>query len=338
MQKSAIIQRSELGWQAQLRNAISSVPQLCEILEIDVAEARKYSDFEPDWPIRAPLSFVQRMRVGDANDPLLRQVLPLKVERKNVSGYISDPLGEANATPQPGIVHKYKGRALFVATGSCAVHCRYCFRREFDYENHKMSRQKRKRALTYFKEDTSLSEIILSGGDPLMLTDKAFYDLCDDICNIQSIKRLRIHTRLPVVIPARLHQDIIQRLAQLPIPVVLVVHINHTNEISHELGLALRSSKAAGLTVLNQSVLLAGVNDSSQDLIDLSLRLFDYGAMPYYVHLTDPVTGTAHFDVDINRASAIMGEVANALPGYLVPKLVKEQAGLTAKQSILASL
>lgn len=337
MPKSAIIHRSELGWQAQLREAFRSSGELAEFLHLD-QDSLASVDSHPDWPLRVPLAFAQRMQKNNIDDPLLRQVLPLKAENQAIDGFINDPLQEARATPQPGIVHKYHGRALLVATGSCAIHCRYCFRREFDYKQHQMGPTERQKALRYFADNPDISELIFSGGDPLMLNDEVFLDFCHEIEKIKSIQRLRIHTRLPVVIPARLETTFIERLAGLSMAVVLVVHINHANEIDASLAQKLMLCRQAGITVLNQAVLLAGVNDSVEALSRLSLTLFDAGVLPYYLHLPDPVTGTAHFFVDEARGRHLLGAITQQLPGYLVPKLVREEAGLGAKQTILADL
>lgn len=225
-----------------------------------------------------------------------------------------------------------------IATGSCAIHCRYCFRREFDYKAHNMGSQQRKEALTYLEQNPDVNELILSGGDPLMLPDSAFFELCEQIEKISSIQRLRIHTRLPVVLPARLEAGFIDKLSRLSLPVVMVVHINHANEIDDELRSKLLQIRSAGVTLLNQSVILKGINNSTDALIALSEALFDAGVLPYYLHLPDPVTGTAHFDVSEQEAKRLLGAATNRLPGYLVPRLVQEKAGLGAKQTILADL
>jgi len=270
------------------------------------------------------------MRRGDLADPLLRQVLPIDDERRATAGYSADPLQEANASRAPGLIQKYHGRALLIVTGACAVHCRYCFRRNFPNDAHRQDISFP--ALDAVANDPSLNEVILSGGDPLMLKDTPLRTLVGRLERIPHVRRLRIHTRLPVVIPHRVTADLLAMLAERTKPMTVVVHVNHANEIDGDLGRAIERIASTGVTLLNQSVLLAGVNDDADELTSLSERLHTFGALPYYLHLLDRVTGTAHFDVPEARARALVGEVTRRLPGYLVPRLAREVPGHEAKE------
>lgn len=289
-----------------------------------------------EFPLRVPHSFVRRMRKSDPNDPLLRQVLPLAAEEHSVLGYSADPVGEAAAQNAPGLLQKYHGRALLIATGACAIHCRYCFRREFPYAAQTDRFGRWQSALAALATDTTIEELILSGGDPLTLSDRRLTELTDRLRGIAHLRRLRIHTRQPIVLPARIDRSFTRWLSSLPWPVALVVHCNHPAEIDAEVVGALRELRAAGATLLNQSVLLAGVNDDAQVLATLSQQLFAASVLPYYLHLLDPVNGAAHFDVPEDRARALLAELARRLPGYLVPRLVREIPGQPAKTVVSA--
>jgi EF-P beta-lysylation protein EpmB len=271
------------------------------------------------------------MRRGDPEDPLLRQVLPVAAEDEEVAGFSTNPVGELGSTRGDGLLIKYRSRALVVATGACAIHCRYCFRRHFPYDDGRAPGPRLSDALRVVAADRTIEELILSGGDPLVLSDDSLADLVDRIVSIAQVRRLRIHTRMPVVLPERVDETLVGWIAACPIPVVVVVHANHPREIDDNVARALGALRGAGATVLNQSVLLAGVNDSAQSLADLSIRLFDCGVLPYYLHLLDRVAGAAHFEVDEQRALEIMDELRARLPGYLVPRLVREVAGAPSK-------
>ena len=270
------------------------------------------------------------MRRGDVRDPLLRQVLPVSREAESVVGYGRDPLEEANAAAVPGLLRKYHGRALLVASGACAVHCRYCFRRHFPYGEHRQTSGFP--ALDAVRRDRSISELILSGGDPLMLTDAHLKGLLVAAAAIEHIERIRIHTRLPVVIPQRVTGALREMLTALGKPVVVVFHFNHPNEIDADCAAALACLRE--LTLLNQSVLLAGVNDDVDTLAGLSERLFANGVLPYYLHMPDRVAGTAHFDVPDGRAARLHRRLSARLPGYLVPRLVRETPGAASKELV----
>ncbi len=319
------------AWTRALADAITDPRALLARLELDAIDV----DFEPDFPLRVPQSFVERMRMRDPNDPLLRQVLPLATERDSVTGYSLDPLGEATATLVPGVIQKYQGRVLLIAAPACAVHCRYCFRRTFPYADHQQAVAFP--SLTAVERDPSISEVILSGGDPLMLKDAPLRRLVSRLDAIPHLRRVRIHTRLPVVIPERVTSELIQLLRDTRTSMSIVLHVNHPNEIAGSFVDACDALHRSGVTLLNQSVLLAGVNDEVEVLDELSQRLFDNHVLPYYLHLPDRVIGTHHFDVSQERGLALIAALRSRLPGYLVPRLVREVAGLDAKQIIAST-
>jgi EF-P beta-lysylation protein EpmB len=283
------------------------------------------------FPLRVPRELVARMRRGDASDPLLRQFAPAAEEVQRAAGWTRDPLGEGLASPVPGVLHKYRGRVLLVLTGSCPVHCRYCFRRHFPYGDHALSDEARARAIDYIRADASIREVILSGGDPLSLDDDALSALEARLSAIPHLRRLRIHTRWPIAIPARVNDALLEWLDRSRLRPVIVVHANHAAEIDGSVRAALARLRGLGLTVLNQSVLLRGVNDSAQALRALSEALDEVGVLPYYLHLLDPVEGASHFAVAEGEARSLVREVASLLPGYLVPRLVREERGQPAK-------
>ncbi len=285
------------------------------------------------FPLRVPHPYLRRIRHGDPRDPLLRQVLPLDDETVPTPGYQADPLQEAAAAIAPGLLQKYQGRALLIATGACAVHCRYCFRRHFPYGEHHSGRHW-EAALAQVRADDSLREVILSGGDPLSLGDEPLAELAAALAAIPHLRRLRIHTRLPIVVPERVNDALGGWLAHSPLRTVVVVHVNHPNEIDAAVRDSLRRMTDFGVTLLNQSVLLRGVNDDATTLISLSEALFDAGTLPYYLHALDPVAGAAHFAVPDPVAQGIHREITARLPGYLVPRLVRELPGAPAKLPI----
>lgn len=283
------------------------------------------------FPMRVPRGYVARMRRRDPADPLLLQVLPLAREAEPTHGFTADPLEEHVASRHPGLLQKYQGRALLVVTGACAVHCRYCFRRHFPYAENRPGWSGWGAVLDDLARDPALSEVILSGGDPLSASDDRLEELVRGIAAIPHVRRLRIHTRNPVVLPERVDDRLVGWLEGSRLSTVVVVHTNHAQEIDGAVAAAFGRLRAAGVTLLNQSVLLARVNDSADSLVGLSEALFEAGAMPYYLHLLDRVAGAAHFDVAEERARKLVGEVAARLPGYLVPRLVREVPGEPAK-------
>jgi EF-P beta-lysylation protein EpmB len=322
------------GWQREWREAITDPRELLARLGLGALTERIPAAPPHGFSLRVPEAFVARMRHGDPADPLLRQVLPLDLENAQVEGFGLDAVGDLTARQAPGVIHKYFGRALLIATGSCAVHCRYCFRRHFPYAEETATRDHWGPALTWLDSQPSIRELILSGGDPLSLATHKLRELGDALRARGQIERLRIHTRLPVVLPSRVDDELCAWLRGLGMPSVVVVHANHPNEIDADVVRALARLRATGTILLNQSVLLRDVNDSGAVLTQLSLRLFDAGVLPYYLHQLDRVAGAAHFAVDDQRARTIADELAARLPGYLVPRLVREVAGAAAKSPL----
>jgi EF-P beta-lysylation protein EpmB len=281
--------------------------------------------------MRVPRGFVARMKKGDPGDPLLLQVLPQAAELGDVPGFTRDAVGDLASRAAHGVLHKYEGRALFVATGSCAVNCRYCFRRHFPYAEETAAAGRWHEAVALVAEDASIREVILSGGDPLSLSTAKLAELTDRLATIAHVKRLRIHTRLPVVLPERVDGVLETWLRRLPMQRVVVLHANHPNELDDAVAEACVRIARTGATLLNQSVLLRGINDDAQTLQALSERLFTCGVLPYYLHQLDRVAGVAHFEVDDPRARTLMDALRARLPGYLVPRLVREVAGAPSK-------
>ena len=321
-------------WQQLLADAIKDPLELCRILDLDPASLVGSSGATTQFPLRVPRSFVAKMRRGDPHDPLLLQVLPMVDELRVVDGFGADPVGDLASRASKGLLHKYAGRALLVATGACAVHCRYCFRRHFPYAEESALSQGWEDALAHLRLDQSITEVILSGGDPLSLSDRRLKQLSDGIQAIPHIRRLRIHTRYPVVLPERIDRGFLAWLSQIRLDKVVVIHANHARELDDATRQACLDLRAAGATVLNQSVLLAHINDSADALTDLSEALFASGVLPYYLHVLDRVHGAAHFDVSELDALALHAELTARLPGYLVPKLVREVPGALAKTPV----
>ena len=320
-------------WQQQLSDAFKSINALCDYLELDV-KAIFSDEAHATFPLLVPKSFAKRMEKGNPNDPLLKQVLPVNEEMKTVTGFGLDPVGDLQAMAEMGVIHKYQGRALLINTGSCAVHCRYCFRRNFPYSDYQLGNQKQKQAIRYLREHADISEVILSGGDPLLLSDAKLAAFMLEMNEIGHLKRIRIHSRLPIVLPDRINNDLIKTLKYFNKQLVMIVHANHANELNIEVAKACEKMREAGIMLLNQSVLLKDINDDVFQLAQLSEELFHLGIMPYYLHLLDKALGTAHFEVSKTEGVSLMQQLQAQLPGYLVPKLVKEEAGSAAKTII----
>ncbi|UPQ88200.1 EF-P beta-lysylation protein EpmB [Vibrio sinaloensis] len=320
----------EQNWLQQLANGISDPEALLKQLDIDPAPWRDGFQARKLFAQRVPQSFVERMQKGNPFDPLLRQVLPLSDEFEVHPGYSNDPLEEQN-NAIPGLLHKYRNRALMIVKSGCAINCRYCFRRHFPYQENKGSKAVWQQALDYVRQHNEIDEVILSGGDPLMAKDQELEWLIDQIASIDHVQRLRIHSRLPVVIPARVTPSLCAILAQTRLQVIMVTHINHANEINQALSDGLEQLKRHGVTLLNQGVMLKGVNDSVEAQLALSLALFAAGVMPYYMHVLDKVQGAAHFFISDQQAKAIMTGVLEQTSGYLVPKLTREVGGRASK-------
>lgn len=287
-------------------------------------------DQSPDFPVRVPEPFVTRMVPGDPHDPLLRQVLAVADERHVMPGFVKDPLDELLGS-MPGVLHKYRSRVLVIYRGGCAINCRYCFRRHFPYQENTLTARDIDGLVSYLKAHPEVNEVILSGGDPLMADDQALSGLFVRLESVSSIHRLRIHTRLPIVIPERVTDLLCQAIAATALPVVMVLHSNHANEIDQSVMDAVSQLRAVCRSVLNQSVILKGINDSADVLVALSERLFEAGIDPYYLNVLDRVSGAHHFDVSDLEVAALHQALLNALPGYLVPKLVREVPGIGHK-------
>lgn len=317
-------------WQRSWRDAIRRPAQLLSLLGLThVVTASAGADTQ--FPLRVPRGFVSRMRHGDPFDPLLRQVLPLDDELRILPGFSLDAVGDAAARAGHGVIHKYEGRALLVATGSCAVHCRYCFRRHFPYAEETAAAAGWRAAVDTIRADASLHEVILSGGDPLSLSTPKLAELTSALAAIPHVRRLRIHTRLPIVLPERIDDDLLAWLQGLPWPLVVVVHANHANEFDAEVDAAMARLRGHGASLLNQAVLLRGVNDSVDALAALSERGHAAGVLPYYLHQLDRVAGAAHFEVPDAEALQLHASLRARMPGYLLPRLVREIAGDTSK-------
>ena len=321
-------------WQNAMKRAIRNSKDLLAALELDPETFQTSADGEAQFPVFAPLEFLSRMQAGDPNDPLLLQVLPRVQESEIDPDFISDPVGDAAVERAPGLLHKYAGRVLLIVSGVCGVHCRYCFRRHYPYGSAPKSIERWLPALATIQNDPSIHEVILSGGDPLTVVDEHLSDLVDRLSTIAHIKRLRIHTRLPVVIPQRVDEKLCGWLSESRLSKWIVLHINHSQEIDSHVVHAIRKLQQTGATVLNQAVLLRGINDSAEQLGALCERLVDCGVLPYYLHQLDRVSGAKHFEADREKGLAILKQLAKNLPGYAVPKYVQEIAGQPSKSPI----
>ena len=315
-------------WQRILADSLTTSNQL--LSRLGLTDQVQSVDQSPDFPVRVPEPFVTRMVPGDPHDPLLRQVLAVADERHAMPGFVKDPLDELEG-PMPGVLHKYRSRVLVIYRGGCAINCRYCFRRHFPYQENTLTARDIDGLVSYLKAHPEVNEVILSGGDPLMADDQALSGLFVRLESVSSIRRLRIHTRLPIVIPERVTDLLCQAIATTALPVVMVLHSNHANEIDQSVMDAVSQLRVVCRSVLNQSVILKGINDSADVLIALSERLFEAGIDPYYLNVLDRVSGAHHFDVSDLEVAALHQALLNALPGYLVPKLVREVPGIGHK-------
>ena len=318
-----------MKWQRLLADAITTADGLLTSLGLDIRHLPEI-DNRPDFPIRVPRPFIDRMKRGDPSDPLLRQVLAVSDERHPMPGFTQNPLQELDG-PIPGVLHKYRSRVLLIYRGGCAVNCRYCFRRHFPYQNRTLVRHDLDDVVRYLEAHSEINEVIFSGGDPLMADDGVLASFFQRLEAISSIRRLRIHTRLPVVIPERVTDTFCQTIASITLPVIVVLHINHANEIDEALINAVSRLRKVCRSILNQSVILGGINDSADDLITLSERLFEAGIDPYYLNVLDRVSGAHHFEVPEEKLQILHQALLDALPGFLVPKLVKEVPGIGHK-------
>jgi EF-P beta-lysylation protein EpmB len=319
-------------WQSAMRLAIREPAQLLQLLSLGNEWLMPAQKAAAGFPLFVPREFIARMEVGNPYDPLLRQVLPLGEELMSQQGFTKDPVGDAAAQIAPGLLHKYQGRALLITTGACAVHCRYCFRRSYPYSDGPRSLDDWRPALDAVAADSTIEEVLLSGGDPLTIIDGQLAALVERLEAIGHVRRLRIHTRLPVVIPQRVNGDLLSWLTGTRLTPVFVVHANHPQEIDYAVSQSLTRLIDAGIPVFNQSVLLRGVNDNAEALIELSKRLINLRVMPYYLHQLDRVQGAAHFEVPVCRGIELIDEMRRQLPGYAVPRYVQEIAGDNGKR------
>ncbi len=321
-------------WQTVLASAFRQPADLLEYLNLPQSLLSGAIAASTSFNLRAPRGYCQRIEKGNPDDPLLRQILPLDAELIHDQQFNADPVGDLAAIEVPGLIHKYHGRVLIITTAVCAVHCRYCFRRHFPYQENR-TEQNWQEAIDYIRAHSEIHEVILSGGDPLSLAESRLQNLTDKLKTIPHIKTLRIHTRQPIVLPERVNNDLLNWLDSLPWKIVMVLHCNHANEIDASVASALKQLRQHQVILLNQSVLLAGVNDSTNALIELSQKLFSHHVMPYYLHMLDKVQGAKHFYVDDEKAGQFLDGMRQNLPGYLVPKLVKEQPGEKSKTALI---
>lgn len=323
-----------LSWQEQLAQAIRCPDELLDYVGLD-AESIGYSKKAiKQFPVRVPHVFANRIQKNDLHDPILRQIFPYIEEENDCEGFINDPLDESNVQPVKGLLHKYNSRVLSITTGACAIHCRYCFRRHFPYQESSSNGEQLSKSLEYIEKEKTIEEVILSGGDPLSLSDRRLINLCQNLAEINHIKRIRFHTRIPVVLPDRLTNELLEKITQSGRTIIFVLHINHANEIDEAVINNIQLLQQFNIMVLNQSVLLKGVNDNAQCLISLSERLVENRVTPYYLHLLDPVTGTSHYNVEEQQAKQLIKTMQASVSGYLVPKLVKEEVGENGKTQL----
>jgi len=321
-------------WKEELRDAVTNVGDLLALVKVQPDDLDNPALAASPFPLRVPMSFIARMESGNPRDPLLLQVLPQQLEQREIPGFLADPLEETDYNPAPGVIHKYNGRALLITTPVCAVNCRYCFRRHFPYSENNPGKKQWQESLSYITRDETLSEVILSGGDPLATSDQHLAWLVGEIEHIPHIRRLRIHTRLPVVIPSRVDDALVNWLGKTHLQTVVVLHINHPREINGELAEAVARLRCTGAQILNQAVLLKGINDCPATLVELSEALFASGILPYYLHTLDKVTGAGHFAISDREAVALHEKMRENLPGYLVPQLVRDVPGKPSKVPI----
>ena len=323
-----------LNWQDQLSDLITDPEELLSLLLLDPETCPYSLEALSQFPLKAPRPFVERIERGNWHDPLLKQIWPAQEEQSKTESFVADPLDEQNFNPVPGLLHKYQGRVLLTAAPHCAIHCRYCFRRHFDYQANSPSRKQWDSAFSYIAEDSSIEEVILSGGDPLALSDRQFHWLMQQLAGIEHLTTVRIHTRLPIVIPKRVTAELLQYLSESRLRIVMVVHCNHARELDPAVADGFSALDAIGVTMLNQSVVLKDVNDNSEALINLNKALFAHNVLPYYLHMPDQVAGTEHFMVSDQHAKALIKTLHATLPGYLVPRLVRENPGERGKTRI----
>lgn len=329
------LQTHQPDWQEQLGKAFTNVTDLLKFLNLSQDQLLFSKQASREFAMRVPLSYAECMEKGNPADPLMRQVLPIADELTFFSGFSKDPVGDLDAVKSAGIIHKYHGRVLLITTGGCAINCRYCFRRNFPYADIQMSKTRQAEAIHYIENNPEISEVILSGGDPLLLNDERLGLLLDELSIIKHVKRIRIHSRIPIVLPSRITHQLLEAFTRIPQQIILVLHCNHTNEISSKVIKVCSILKRNHIHLFNQTVLLKGVNDNANQLCLLSEKLFSCDIVPYYLHLLDKAVGTGHFEVNEQSALTIMQEIKTKLPGYLVPRLVKEEPGRLSKTELI---
>lgn len=312
---------TQKNWQNQFSDIITDFDSLATALDLNSNDFDKHVG---NFPLKVPRAFVKKMQKGNPHDPLLLQVLPTFAETVPMTGFVTDPLEETASNPVKGVIHKYTSRVLLPVTGACMVHCRYCFRQHFDYHENLPTKDDWQTIVEYIQNHPQVNEVILSGGDPLSLSDRRLFEILTMLENLPQITTIRLHTRVPVVIPARLSQDLLERLATSRCRIVMVIHANHPNEIDDETAFYLNRARMAGVTMLNQTVLLEGINDNAEILVSLSEKLWQAGVLPYYLHVLDKVAGASHFFVEDEQAVTIYWQLLAKVSGYLVPKLVRE--------------
>lgn len=322
----------DIDWKQALRNAVTTPEALLGAVELPKSRwlSGAYAASRL-FPLLVPQSYINRMEKSNPYDPLLRQVLPISEECEQHENYTRDPVGDHDACYQPGLIHKYKNRVLLITTGACAIHCRYCFRRHFPYDTSHIRGSNISSTLEYLKTHIELNEVILSGGDPLMLDDGVLHALLSDIASISHVRWIRIHSRLPVVLPERINQAFLAMIQAFSGKLIIVIHANHPNEIDDHVIHTFNTLSSLGIKLFNQSVLLKGINDNAQILSQLSKQLFSNHVQPYYIHLLDRTEGIAHFDLPESDAKSIYRDLQAELPGYLLPKLVREEPGKPSK-------
>ena len=327
--------KTQKTWQDEMRDAVTCPKELWSILNLPLKDLKGAQKACTLFPLKVPRGFIQRMQSGDLDDPLLRQILPLDAETISDPNFTKDPVADLSNNPVSGIVHKYHGRVLLIATGACGVHCRYCFRRHFPYHEQSASKNQWQEAIDYIQSDDSIHEVILSGGDPLSLSNNKLQQIFSALESIAHVKTIRIHTRQIVVLPSRVDEGFLNLLSNTAKNTVIVLHVNHANEIDQTVAAATEKLSELNIHLLNQAVLLKGVNDNQEQLIELSHALFAIGVLPYYLNVLDQVSGAGHFEVPINICRKLHTAIKARLPGYLVPKLVQDLAKKDSKTWLL---
>lgn len=321
-------------WQRELKTATRTISHLLSAVGLQPSDVNISEEAAKQFRVMAPETYIRRIQPNTVDDPLLKQILPTEEETEETPGYLLDPVGDNAARKEEGVIHKYQGRALLITTGACAIHCRYCFRKHFPYGQDNAARANWQQAVDYLKQNSSIHEVILSGGDPLMVPDTKLVELIHQLEKIPHITTLRIHTRLSIVLPSRINIQLLNWIGKTRLRIVLVTHCNHPNELNAETAHAHNDLRLHNVTLLNQAVLLRGINDHPETLCQLSHQLFEQDIMPYYLHQLDHVQGAAHFDVSDDEAKTLMAQIHGQLPGYLVPRLVREIPGETGKTPI----